>query len=393
MTLGTGGKTKMKKAFTLIELLIVVAVLVTLMGLMFKLGAVGGDSYRRTRTITRMQKLENCLSGYNAAFGCYPPVKLHASRNINSRIDNYATGRQTGESGDPEWNNEGRAWRQVRAACLAQPVACRFPFPDGEYNKYIEGISKEMKRRAGETGNEHYRKYWGDETIKAKLEAGFNSVNVNAGGLPKNKVDWGDLQLFQFGVMSYILPRYLVMMNGKSEFYSNFRQWTNNNEVPNDPYTGRSLENGWPTLCEWVSGNQSDLAKVANIPSQSVCARWMPNLAGACRANHNYKLFGVSLRDDTQGGNLSVENPWIEVFTQKGGNDELYVLDEVTMVDGWLNPFYYYSPAPYQRYVLWSGGPNGKTFPPWVSRDSLKSNTAKSMVGSWTHDDIVHMSN
>jgi len=118
----------------------------------------------------------------------------------------------------------------------------------------------------------------------------------------------------------------------------------------------------------------------------------MPNLAGACRANHNYKLFGVSLRDDTQGGNLSVENPWIEVFSATGGNSQQYVLDEVTMVDGWLNPFYYYSPAPYQRYILWSGGPNGKTFPPWVSRDSLGSK-AKSTVGSWTHDDIVHMSN
>ena len=173
----------MKKAFTLIELLIVVAVLVTLMGLMFKLGAVGGDSYRRTRTITRMQKLENCLSGYNAAFGSYPPVKLHASRNINSRIDNYGHGMQTGESGEPNWNDEGLAWDQVQAACLAQPVACRFPFPDGPYNELIRGISTEMKRRAGETGNEHYRKYWGNERIKKKLEAGFESVNMNAGGL------------------------------------------------------------------------------------------------------------------------------------------------------------------------------------------------------------------
>ena len=172
----------MKKAFTLIELLIVVAVLVTLMGLMFKLGAVGGDSYRRTRTITRMQKLENCLSGYNAAFGSYPPVKLHASRNINSRIDNYGHGMQTGESGEPNWNDEGLAWDQVQAACLAQPVACRFPFPDGPYNELIRGISTEMKRRAGQSGNEHYRKYWGNERIKKKLEAGFESVNMNAGG-------------------------------------------------------------------------------------------------------------------------------------------------------------------------------------------------------------------
>jgi len=267
----------MKKAFTLIELLIVVAVLVTLMGLMFKLGGLGGDSYRRTRTITRMQKLENCLSGYNAAFGSYPPVKLYGSRNINSRVDEYGHGMQTGESGEPNWGDEGLAWEQVRAACLAQPVACRFPFPDGPYNDLIRGISTEMKRRAGETGNAYYKKYWGNERIKKKLQAGFESVNMNAGGLDHTAVDWGDLQLFQFGVMSYILPRYLVMMNGNSQFYGNFRQWTVNNEMPSDPYNGRPIGE-WAQLRELVvSGNMTDLAKVANIPSQSVCARWMPN--------------------------------------------------------------------------------------------------------------------
>ena len=382
----------MKKAFTLIELLIVVAVLVTLMGLMFKLGGLGGDSYRRTRTITRMQKLENCLSGYNAAFGSYPPVKLYGSRNINSRVDEYGHGMQTGESGEPNWNDEGLAWEQVRAACLAQPVACRFPFPDGPYNDLIRGISTEMKRRAGETGNAYYKKYWGNERIKKKLQAGFESVNMNAGGLDHTAVDWGDLQLFQFGVMSYILPRYLVMMNGNSQFYGNFRQWTVNNEMPSDPYNGRPIGE-WAQLRELVvSGNMTDLAKVANIPSQSVCARWMPNLAGSCRSNHSFTLFGVNIYDPTQGGNLSVENPWIEVFSATGGNSQQYVLDEVTMFDGWDNPFYYYSPAPYQRYVLWSGGPNGKTFPPWVSRESLGSK-AKTTVGEWTHDDIMHMSN
>ena len=66
----------MKKAFTLIELMITIAVLVILMGLVFRLNSAGTESQKRTVTIIRMQKLENCLSGYYAAFGSYPPVKL-----------------------------------------------------------------------------------------------------------------------------------------------------------------------------------------------------------------------------------------------------------------------------------------------------------------------------
>ena len=76
----------MRKAFTLIEMLIVIAVLTTLMTIVFRLSSIGGDSWRRSETITRIQKLENCLSGYYAAFGSYPPVKLHGSRSINFAV-------------------------------------------------------------------------------------------------------------------------------------------------------------------------------------------------------------------------------------------------------------------------------------------------------------------
>ncbi len=72
----------MKKGFTLVELLIVVVVLVTLMTITFRITSVGDESTKRNRTINRMQRLENCLSGYYAAYGSYPPVKLHGSREI-----------------------------------------------------------------------------------------------------------------------------------------------------------------------------------------------------------------------------------------------------------------------------------------------------------------------
>jgi prepilin-type N-terminal cleavage/methylation domain-containing protein len=79
----------MKKAFTLVELLIVVLVLVILMSVAFRLSSIGDSSESRQRTIVIMQKIENCLSGYYAAFGSYPPVKLHGSRNYRLRVNKY----------------------------------------------------------------------------------------------------------------------------------------------------------------------------------------------------------------------------------------------------------------------------------------------------------------
>ena len=390
----------MKKAFTLIVLLIVVAVLVTLMGLMFKLGAIGKDSYRRTWTISRMQKLENCLSGYNAAFGSYPPVKLHGSRSINFVVDHkdkdYGHGIQTDDRSDVDWNNEAKAWKQVKAACLAQPVACRFPFPDDEsYRKYIRGISDEMQRRAN-SKNSRFRKF--QEAKRNGKEYKFNSGNETPGNIPNDESSWRKVQLFKFGVMSFLLPRYLVMMNGNEAFLT-YAQWdASNPELPKDPYSGDN-DLSWNEVRSLIRAEgkdtkryQADFAKVANIPSQSVCARWMPNLAGVCYANHDYNLFGINIREPYTG-ELSVDNYGIEVFSASGGTDQQYVLDVITMKDGWANDFYYYSPSPYQRYILWSGGPNGKTFPPWLTRGSIKNATAQKRISEWIKDDIIHMSN
>ena len=59
----------MKKGFTLVEMLIVVVVLVTLMTITFRLTSLGRDQTDRNKTIARLQRLENALSGYYAAFG------------------------------------------------------------------------------------------------------------------------------------------------------------------------------------------------------------------------------------------------------------------------------------------------------------------------------------
>ena len=72
-----------KSGFTLIELLIVTVVVVSLMAIVFRLSGIAGGATDRQETVSRLQRLENCLSGYYAAFGSYPPVPLQgASRNI-----------------------------------------------------------------------------------------------------------------------------------------------------------------------------------------------------------------------------------------------------------------------------------------------------------------------
>ena len=71
---------KLKEArnsgFTLIELLVVTVVIVALMGVIFRLTGIAGGTSAKETTVFRMQCLENCLSGYYAAFGSYPPVPL-----------------------------------------------------------------------------------------------------------------------------------------------------------------------------------------------------------------------------------------------------------------------------------------------------------------------------
>ena len=61
------------------------------------------------------------------------------------------------------------------------------------------------------------------------------------------------------------------------------------------------------------------------------------------------------------------------------------VLDGVTVQDGWWHSFYYYSPEPHQTYVLWSAGPNGRTFPPWMEPSSSSD---RKLVNDWIADDI-----
>ena len=390
----------MRKGFTLVEMLIVVVVLVTLMTMVFRLGSIGGSSARRNATVARLQRLENCLSGYYAAFGTYPPVAQHGSRNPWLRVSDHGIQNTTGQENkdifgwdaDKFRRGEGQtaeyaAWEQVRAACNSQPVDCKFPYPEN-FNDFIDAKSEQLKMEAEESTDI-------SEKRKAVLMAGFDdgvSRNIGRFSSYQDESDWREVQLFKFGLMSYLLPRYLVMMNSDPSIYRDFTQWTSNNEIPCNALTGLAFAD-WNQVCNKATSNQkSDLATVANIPSQAVCARWMANLEGIVTTPHSLSVFGVSLRRDS-GDAFSISS--LEIYSPGGfDNDSTagqYVLDSCTVLDGWENEFFYYSPAPYQSYVLWSAGPNGRTFPPWISREELDS-AANKCIGAWIEDDIIGMS-
>ena len=403
----------MKRGFTLIELMIVMAILVTLMAVMFRISGIGADADNKTRTIVRLQRLENCLSGYYAAFGSYPPVKLHGARDIYLSVGEH--GIQYDQRNEDIWGwdpdafvagrrqkAEEDAWQQVQAACRAQPVACNFPFPSG-YHDVVVSISDQMAQLASEGQDEEYEAYWANENTRAKLMAGFDDGGSESGGTGrfsglKDETDWRQLQLFRFGLMSFLLPRYLFMLGGNEDFFtSGFAQWEDNNELPSDPFTGYTY-NSWNEIRRHAQNNtKNDVAHLANIPSQAVCARWMPNLDGICTCNRSaLTFFGINVANGDEGA-LKIRKDYVpEIYTPDGPDSgsfkDQYILDGITVEDGWWHNFYYYSPEPHQTYVLWSAGPNGRTFPPWISRSKLGS-AANKCVAVWTADDIIHMSN
>jgi len=393
----------MKRAFTLVELLIVVAVMVILMGLVFKLGSTGADSSRRSRTLARMQRVENCLSGYNAAFGSYPPVKNHGAPDYTFKVNNHGIQLEQHNSAIWGWSRIGesaeqQAWRQVEAACRVQPMGCAFPYPDG-YNEKVVAVSDELKRRAS-SSESRYKSYRSDPVVQARLSAGFDdgvTSNIGRHNSGAKYSDWRDIQLFKFGVMSFILPRYLIMMNGDETFFDKYSQWKDNNMLPCNPIDGSEFLN-WRQVQEaYESEQKSENVKVENIPSQAVCARWLPNLAGSCRCEHYFSLYGVEIRTTTDDwGGLSVDNPNVKIYSpgraESDSNAQQYVLDEVTVVDGWGRELYYYSPPPYQKYTLWSSGANCRTFPPWVAKERLSSKENQ-CIALWTQDDIMHLNN
>ncbi len=384
-----------RNGFTLIELLIVTVVIVTLMGVVFRLAGAGGDNRARAVTIDRLQRIENALSGYYAAYGSYPPVPLQGrSRSIYKAVD--GSGLQ--EFGEDETGNrdlkDAETVRQITAACRAQPISvCWPPSSEGDLVEALEARS---------------------EGYRAEGKPGFGVLD-GVGALQLDAVNWRGtgssgagargVQLFEFGLLSFLFPRYLFMLEGQMDnFYNNRRgQWAANNQLP------CRLDNGIP-FSSWTdvrrllgagssNGRQDQNAgMISNLTSQVVCARWMPNFKGIVSTVNmpRYRYFyGVDVLDPSRA---YLENAPLRIYTASGfagsGNEggSGYALLCMTVCDGWGNEFFYYSDPPYQSYRLWSAGPNGKTFPPWYDLKQF-SGTDLNTIQGYISDDIVHLNN
>jgi len=388
----------MKKAFTLVELLIVVVVLVTLMSMVFRLSTIAQSSDQRNTTVMKLQRIENCISGYYAAFGSYPPVKLCGSRNIYYKVNIYGIQQVESPNGKDESVLD---WNRVEAACRSQPLRMTFPY-DELNGKYIEAVSDTLMEM------------YADGEISDKRFANRTS-NLEPQWFKKNKrrnPKWENCQVFQFGLFSFLLPRYILMMGHQdSSLYEDFAQWTMNNDKPCRLEDGAPYKS-WQALNDKIKRQSSgernpDLWEVEALPSQAVTARWMPNLEGILFFG-NYtdagKIYGINVAENNQPA-FTVENYFAAmIFTggdsqageNSGDGSTQYVLNYVSCYDGWGHEFYYYSDPPYQSYRLWSAGPNGATFPPWISEEEIDRDSTlrshRTTIQNWRSDDIVHMS-
>ena len=414
-----------RAGFTLIELLIVTVVIVTLMGIMFRLAGVGGGNRAKATTLERLQRLENALSGYYAAYGSYPPVPLQGrSRSIYKKVDAY--GRQEGgdnESGSTTITSMD-ILPQIEAACRAQPLSVSWPAPS-DLEEFVSDLNTECQ----------------DKGVEAPYGGGFRVLS----GAPSSPtaVDWraqgksgGDeTQLFEFGLLSFLFPRYFFMLEASSETCYTAKkngrlhnQWAANNQLPCKLDTGMPYSSWQDVRKDMGMGGSSapgstarrEAGMISNLTSQAVCARWMPNFKGivstVALTRYRY-FFGVDVVDgdqqygqlpdqftftDTKGvmsgsGGSASARMWtkrLRVFPSGGyesGGSAIFLMS-MTVRDGWGNELYYYSDPPYQSYRLWSAGENKVTFPPWYDIGTFSGNELTA-IQQFIEDDIVHLTN
>ena len=407
---------KLKEArnsgFTLIELLVVTVVIVALMGIMFRLTGIAGSASATETTVYRMQRLENCLSGYYAAFGSYPPVPLQgASRNIYRKTSEKYRWVQSNDpddvNGESDSFNDAEVRYGIEAACRAQPVAALYPPPSSLPDPYDTS-----KKIGSKEAFENYR-----DAVKKALDSGaftedeekisewtsLEITDVSSGGsldAYRDETSVCNFQFFRYGLMSFLLPRYLFMLDyarGRPDVANaigNYRQWTEFNTLPAHMASGLPFES-WAKFCGSMTEKDGE-AKVRLIPSQAACARWMPNLENIVSGKRT-TFFGIDIGESGNTGIPAVKDAAdFTLYTpRKNGSSSFgthhYPLLSYTVRDGWQRSLYYYSPAPYQSYVLWSSGKDKKTFPPWVDLSQLSEKNREIAIG-WMKDDIKHMS-
>lgn len=362
-----------------------IAVMVTLMGIGFSLLRAGDEAVALSVTRSRLQRLQNCLSGYYAAFGHYPAVPLHAERNIYLEANDY--GIQT------ERRTSKVVWRNVRAAILAQPVTTEFPF-DTE-NKEVKNDVAEASA-ADVAWSKAAKTRGGDPTAVAVYAKGYKPFSASLVATQKNQSSWRDVQVFRFGLLSFLLPRAQFMLFGEKLVYEKYVQWPSQNDLAEyyDPKIGKALKSSWSSLAAAMRTIGSDRKAILASRSQAACARWLPNLAGIVRGGRSY--YGIDTSDgkrfrerEDELRDAEVADLLVHASGKPDAPKTAYVLDGMTVLDGWENEFFYYSPSPHRTCRIWSAGSDRKTLPPWIDPVEAASNPELKKALIWTRDDLV----
>lgn len=343
-----------RQAFTLIELMVVVAIIAIMIGAVFQLVSTVGQYNKKAETVSRMQRIQNAISGFYAEYGYYPPVPRYTSP------DPWQSGVEDDYGRPVDRNTEAGFKAACKMAAGCQSVAFEYPPPMG-MDSFI---------------NQSFQK-WGVMSPNS-LFGGMNFKTLPA--------DWDRAKLFKFGLLSFLLPRVEVIgfdgsqnqendLEPKNGFFDS-PQWTKNNPVSTVDKVRERL-------------------KAQQVIENRTVARWLPNLEGIV-ANGG-TILGIDTHEPytATGGDGGYRTS--DVKDAKGKITDVisyeyqgqkYVLAYITLRDGWDQEFFYYSPPPYQSYTLWSAGPDRNTFPPWIPLTSL-SGTDRKVAAEMTADDIV----
>jgi prepilin-type N-terminal cleavage/methylation domain-containing protein len=318
-----------RSGFTLIEIMVVVAIIGILIAGVFRLVAAAGENTARAVTVMRIERLQNALAGYYSEYGTYPPVKTVRSG------DPYYKNEYTGGSAKETKSSELTSGNATSAA-RAQPVEFEYPNVQA-LTEYVNVL------------------YQLQQTTDA---------NTALGGSPgTDSSDWRQTRVFKFGVLSFLLPR-VELMGGEYLAASRFGD--------------RTPKQGFFNTAQWKDNNKGELKDVYTR-EKSACSKWIPNFERLLSGGPS-SLMGMCL---TAPHRNSVEFSG----TYQDSSGSKYVLQKISIQDGWGHDLFYYSAPPYQSYRVWSCGPDGVTFPPWIDLRALPSGDQTKAKG-WIEDDI-----
>ncbi len=181
-----------KRAFTLIELMVVVLVIMILSGILFRLAALVQDRAARSRVVYQLQQIQNALNEFYAEYGHYPPVdfveyEFEAQRtNMQTRYmeDTFIPSRNNPDEPDMFFPDRRVATREDDRVSDRWPYAGTRPWGLG----YRYGLVSYLWPRArGQVYTPGVRGCWydmdteRDRDAKARWSHYLNDVPVHTG--------------------------------------------------------------------------------------------------------------------------------------------------------------------------------------------------------------------